>query len=89
MVGAEGKGGLEPARPFSPSPALVGRGGEFQVQFLSDTSSTKTWLPLPLLIDPRNYVKIFPILSRRIDQFMTLGPIFVKTGEKADGSGII
>ena len=50
---------------------------------------TKTWLPLPLLIDPRNYVKIFPILSRRIDQFVTLGPIFVKTGEKADGSGII
>ena len=62
---AEGKGGLDPARPFSPSPALVGRGGGFQVQFLSDTSSTKTWLPLPLLIDPRNYVKILSILDMR------------------------
>ena len=31
---------------------------------------TKTWLPLPLLIDPRNYDKILPILKRLIDQYL-------------------
>ena len=31
---------------------------------------TKTWLPLPLLIEPRNYVKILTILKIRIDQYL-------------------
>lgn len=35
------KGGVKPGRCFSPSPALLQRGGEFQVQFLSATFRQK------------------------------------------------